>query len=348
MSIELETLDGQRRLRRGEPQLEVEGLTMSYWTREGDITAVRDATFTLHKGEALGIVGESGCGKTSIALALMRLLPDNGEIVGGAVRLNGLDLVPLPEREMRKHRWRDIAMVFQGAMNAWNPVYTVGAQIKEAMDAHARRQLTRSEARRRISELFELVGLNPAMQDRFPHEFSGGMRQRAVIAMALSCDPQVIIADEPTTALDVIVQDRILKELKKIQTELDMSIIYISHDLAVIAEVTDTIGIMYAGNIVEVGPTRQIYRQAQHPYSRLLLSSTPSIRGARRKFASLKGEPPNLLNPPEACRFHPRCPLATSRCEEHEPPLEEVLPGHRTACWHHDKVETLREEEMRA
>jgi peptide/nickel transport system ATP-binding protein len=349
MSITFSGLEGERgHTRRGDALLEVEDLTMTYTTREGSITAVNRINFTLHKGEALGIVGESGCGKTSVALSLMGLLPENGEITGGQMRLNGLDLVPLPEREKRKHRWRDIAMVFQGAMNAWNPVYQVGAQIKEAMDAHMERRLTRREARTRISELFELVGLNPDMQDRYPHEFSGGMRQRAVIAMALSCDPQVIIADEPTTALDVIVQDRILKQLKMIQDELDMSIIYISHDLAVIAEVTDTIGIMYAGNLVEIGPTHSVYIEAKHPYSELLLSSTPSIRGPRKKFAPLAGEPPNLMNPPNACRFHPRCPLATTQCEQHDPPLESVTPGHQTACWHYEKVSELRDREITA
>ncbi len=349
MSIDLETIEGQRRTtRRGDVQLEADGLTMRYTTRAGDVSAVEDVSFTLHKGEALGIVGESGCGKTSVALSLLRLLPDNGHIVSGEIRLNGKNLVPLSDKEMRRHRWRDIAMVFQGAMNAWNPVYTVGTQIREAMNAHADSRVRAETARARISELFEMVGLEPAMQDRYPHEFSGGMRQRAVIAMALSCDPQVIIADEPTTALDVIVQDRILKQLKRIQEELDMSIIYISHDLAVIAEVTDTIGIMYAGQVVELGPTNEVYEQAKHPYSEMLLSSTPSIHGPRQKFAPLEGEPPNLLNPPPACRFHPRCPLATSKCEQHEPPLETVTPGHDTACWHWEQVETLSTREMDA
>jgi peptide/nickel transport system ATP-binding protein len=347
MSIDTQTgATSRRTTRRGEPLLEVDGLVMRYTTSEGDVSAIEDVSFTLHKGEALGIVGESGCGKTSIALSLLRLLPDNGHIVGGQIRLNGEDLVPLNERQMRQRRWTDIAMVFQGAMNAWNPVYTVGAQIHEAMQAHSRERLRRSHTRGRIGELFEMVGLEPAMQDRYPHEFSGGMRQRAVIAMALSCDPQVIICDEPTTALDVIVQDRILKQLKQIQEDLEMSLIYISHDLAVIAEVTDTIGIMYAGKLVEIGPTREIYVEASHPYSELLLSSTPSIRGPRRQFAPLEGEPPNLMNPPPACRFHPRCPLMTDRCKQHEPPLDEVSAGHATACWHHDEVHNLRTREM--
>ncbi len=327
----------------GEPLLEVEGLVMHYRTKEGDVSAVDDVTFTLHQGEALGLVGESGCGKTSIAMSLLRLLGTNAVIKEGEILLNGKDLVPLSDREMRSHRWRDISMVFQGAMNAWNPVYKVGDQIVEAMRTHFP-DITIPEAKERIVELFNLVGLTPEMMDRYPHEFSGGMRQRAIIAMALSCDPQLIIADEPTTALDVIVQDRILKQLKEIQQDLGMSIIYISHDIAVIAEVSDRIAVMYAGKIVELGPTEEVFARPKHPYSWLLLSSTPSIKGARRKLAPLEGEPPNLLNPPPACRFHPRCPFATEKCWTEEPPLEEVAPRHFTACWHHDQVPELGEE----
>lgn len=335
--------DGRPDLRRGDPLLEVDGLVMNYETKEGDVSAVQDVSFTVHKGEALGLVGESGCGKTSVALSLLRLLPDNAKYKAGEIRLNGKDLLSLPEKEMRKHRWRDIAMVFQGAMNAWNPVYTVGEQIREAMETHFDHRVTDDEARTKISELFEMVGLDPQMRTRYPHEFSGGMRQRAVIAMALSCDPQVIIADEPTTALDVIVQDRILKQLKDIQDELGMSIIYISHDLAVIAEVTERIGIMYAGKLVEYGPTEQVYVKSWHPYSQLLLSSTPSIRGPRRKFAPLEGEPPNLIAPPSGCRFHPRCPLMTDKCVQSEPPLEPTRGGDLSACWHWERVPELDE-----
>ena len=273
------------------PLLEVDRLVMNYTTEKGDVSAVQDVTFTLHEGEALGLVGESGCGKTSIAMSLLRLLADNAEFRGGEIRLDGTNLLDLSPEEMRQRRWNDISMVFQGAMNAWNPVYKVGDQIREAMDLHFRPRLSTAEVEERIERLFALVGLNPAMADRYPHEFSGGMRQRAIIAMALSCDPKVIIADEPTTALDVIVQDQILQELKKIQAELGMSIIYISHDIAVIAEVTDTIGVMYAGKLVELGPTNEVFARPKHPYAYLLLSSTPSVTGPRRKLAPLKGEP---------------------------------------------------------
>ncbi len=320
------------------PLLEVDHLVMNYVTERGDVSAVEDVSFTLHQGEALGLVGESGCGKTSIAMSLLRLQAENAVFKSGEIRLNGENLLALPEDEMRRHRWKDIAMVFQGAMNAWNPVYRVGDQIREALDLHFRPRLSDAEATERISRLFEMVGLNPAMANRYPHEFSGGMRQRAVIAMALSCDPSIIIADEPTTALDVIVQDQILQELKKIQRELGMAIIYISHDIAVIAEVTDTIGIMYAGKLVELGPTVEVFARPKHPYAFLLLSSTPSVTGPRRKLAPLEGEPPNLLNPPTGCRFHPRCPFATERCSIEEPPMETIADGHRVACWNWREV----------
>jgi peptide/nickel transport system ATP-binding protein len=242
---------------------------------------------------------------------------------------------------MRQRRWKEIAMVFQGAMNSWNPVYRVGDQIREALDTHYRGVMNYDEQRTHMEKLFTSVGLPPSMLDRYPHEFSGGMRQRAVIAMALSCGPQLIIADEPTTALDVIVQDQILKELKRIQADMGMSIVYISHDIAVIAEVTDSLGVMYAGNLVEYGPTAQVFARPRHPYAYLLLRSTPSISGPRRQLAPLKGEPPDLLNPPTGCRFHPRCPFATERCVVEQPPLEDIGDGHRVACWHHDEVPEL-------
>lgn len=323
-----------------EPILVVDDLTMHYTVKAGEVQAVDNVSFTLGKGEALGLVGESGCGKTSVAMTLIRLLADNAHIVGGRILLEGEDLAKLTDAEMRHHRWKDISMVFQGAMNAWNPVYRVGDQIWEAMEQHFP-LMNETDGRRKIAELFELVGLSPAMMDRYPHEFSGGMRQRAVIAMALSCDPKLIIADEPTTALDVIVQDQILAELKKIQRDLGMSIIYISHDVAVIAEVSDRIGVMYAGRLVELGPTDEVFPRPRHPYTYLLLASTPSVKGPRRKLAPLEGEPPDLLDPPSGCRFHPRCPWATEICTNEEPPFIDVDERHRVACWHWEEVPEL-------
>ena len=323
------------------PLLEVDHLVMNYTTEKGDVSAIQDVSFTLNEGEALGLVGESGCGKTSIAMSLLGLAADNARFDEGEIRLDGTNLLALTPEQMRQRRWNDISMVFQGAMNAWNPVYKVGDQIREAMDLHFRPRLSNSEVEARIAKLFELVGLNPAMANRYPHEFSGGMRQRAIIAMALSCDPKIIIADEPTTALDVIVQDQILQELKSIQADLGMSIIYISHDIAVIAEVTDKIGVMYAGKLVELGPTDEVFAKPKHPYAYLLLSSTPSVTGPRRKLAPLEGEPPDLLNPPTGCRFHPRCPYATDNCAIEEPPITEIESGHQVACWNWQEVPEL-------
>ena len=320
------------------PILEVKNLVMNYEIKAGMVSAVEDVSFIVPRGKSLGLVGESGCGKTSVALTLMKLMPNNARILGGEVLLDGENLLELNKEEMRQRRWADVSMVFQGAMNSWNPVYTVGDQIREAMDLHWDPKPTAGEAREKTEELFHLVGINPEMIQRYPHEFSGGMKQRAVIAMALSCDPKLIIADEPTTALDVIVQEQILVELKKIQHGFGMSIIYISHDIAVIAEITDLMGVMYAGKLVEVGPTSEVFARPRHPYTWLILSSTPSITGPRRQLAPLEGEPPNLLDPPSGCRFHPRCPFATEICSNEEPPLSEIVEGHSIACWNHEQV----------
>ena len=315
-----------------EPVLKVVDLTLRYLTRGGEVKAVQDVSFELEQGQALGLVGESGCGKTSVANCLMRLLPDNARLAGGQVFLDGQDILPLSEVEIREYRWRRIAMVFQAAMNALDPVYKVGQQVVEAIETHGV-ETTMAEARERVVRLFRMVGLDPALTERYPHEFSGGMRQRAVIAMALSCDPAVIIADEPTTALDVIVQDRILRELKTIQQDLSMAVIYISHDIAVIAEVTDRIGVMYAGRLVEYGDTVDVFRAPLHPYTAALMGSFPSVTGERRPLANLSGEPPNLIDPPPGCPFHPRCQHATQECREKYPP--KVYRGSQWAdCWH--------------
>lgn len=313
--------------------LKVENLTMHYSTRAGEVSAVDNVSFSLKKGESLGLVGESGCGKTSVANSLLKLLPDNAVIKGGHIYLNGTDLVPLNEEQMRKVRWKKISMVFQAAMNALNPVYRVGDQIIEALENH-RLVKSNEEARHRIEDLFELVGLDSKMIDRYPHEYSGGMRQRAVIAMALSCHPDLIIADEPTTALDVIVQDNLLREMTALQDQLGMSMIYISHDIAVIAEVSDKIGVMYAGRLVEFGTAEQIFKHPLHPYTYGLMSSFPSIIGPKRELTTLPGEPPDLLHPPSGCRFHPRCPFATEECALRPPEFRDMGDGHLVACDH--------------
>jgi peptide/nickel transport system ATP-binding protein len=306
---------------------------MHYMTRQGPVYAVDQVSFNLGRGDSLGLVGESGCGKTSVAISLLKLLPENAEILGGEILLNGTDLVPLSESQVRKYRWKNVSMVFQAAMNSLNPVYTVNEQILEAMREHLP-QLSESEMDGRVDHLFELVGLDPTIKTEYPHQYSGGMRQRAVIAMSLSCNPDVIIADEPTTALDVIVQDQLLKKIKEIQEQLDMAMIYISHDIAVIAEVAERVGVMYAGRMAELASSVEIFHRPLHPYTMGLMSSFPSIIGERTELVTIPGEPPDLLDPPTGCRFHPRCPFATEICRTDEPEFKEHAPDHWTACWH--------------
>ena len=313
--------------------LEVKDLTMHYMTRKGPVYAVDNVNFHVGRGEAIGLVGESGCGKTSVAISLLKLLPDNARIHQGEILLNGSDIVPISDREMNQRRWRDISMVFQAAMNSMNPVYTVEEQIFEAMREHTP-QLSDNEMSEKIDFLFELVGLDPGLRDQYPHQYSGGMRQRAVIAMALSCDPDIIIADEPTTALDVIVQDQLLKQIRDIQKQLNMAMIYISHDIAVIAEVSQRVGVMYAGKLAEMAASDVIFHRPIHPYTMGLMSSFPSIVGDKTDLVIIPGEPPDLLSPPTGCRFHPRCPFATEICREQEPEFKDHDSNHFAACWH--------------
>ena len=294
--------------------LEVKNLSMHYDTLDGNVDAVKDISFSVKNGESFGLVGESGCGKTSVAMTLLQLQPDNSVITEGSIKLDGKELIGLSENELRKVRWDSISIVFQGAMNAWNPVIKIGEQIREAMREHSP-DSSKQKNIEKINELFNMVGLDETISDRFPHELSGGMKQRAVIALALSCDPKIIIADEPTTALDVVIQDQILNEIKKVQDLLGLSLIYISHDIAVIAEMTDKIAVMYAGSIVEIGPTKSVFESPKHAYTKALLDSTPSIQGEKKKLASLDGEPPSLINEIKGCSFSPRCPSPSSSCK---------------------------------
>ena len=312
--------------------LSVRNLTLEYKTRKGYVSAVDNVSFELKGGQAMGLVGESGCGKTTIAMALLRLSPENAVIRQGQILLDGQDILKISEQQMRDVRWARISMVFQAAMNALDPVYRVGDQIIEALDRH-QISLSPEQKRQFVVELFKLVGIDPKMISRYPHEFSGGMRQRAVIAMALACNPSLIIADEPTTALDVIVQDQVLRELARIQKTMNMSMIYISHDIAVIAEVADIIGVMYAGCMVEKADTRTIFQSPRHRYTKALLSTFPSIVGPKSELVALPGDPPDLLMPPPGCRFHPRCPHMINRCRHEKPPFEPVGDGHWAACW---------------
>lgn len=311
--------------------LSVENLKTYFDTTKGDVKAVDNVNFSLEKSDALGIAGESGCGKTTTALSLMRLLPSNGKIIDGSVMLDGMDLVRMREEELRKNiRWKRISIVFQGAMNALNPVHKVGDQIVESIITHE--PVTREEAFDSSLKLLELVGINPDRASHYPFEFSGGMRQRVMIAMALSCSPDIVIADEPTTALDVIVQAQILKLLNDLQKRLGLSLIVISHDLSVIAEICNKVAIMYAGKIVEYSDAVSLFKEPLHPYVQGLMGSFPNIRGPKRELQSIPGAPPDLINPPPACRFHPRCPYMWGLCREVEPKLLEHRPNHFAAC----------------
>jgi oligopeptide transport system ATP-binding protein len=316
------------------PLLEVNDLRTQFFTQDGVVKAVNGVSFTLNEGEALGLVGESGCGKSVSALSLMRLIPSPpGKIVGGEVLFDSRDLLKLKEDDMRKVRGNDIAMIFQDPMTSLNPVLTVGRQISEALELH--KGMNKKQSRARTIELLELVGIPAASSrvDDYPHQFSGGMRQRVMIAMALSCEPKLLIADEPTTALDVTIQAQILELMRELRDRLGMSIVLITHDLGVVAEMADEVAVMYAGRVVERGPTDALLRSPQHPYTEALLHSIP-IPGMtyRERLKVIRGMVPNPVNWPKGCRFEPRCDYAFDRCRGEDPPL---MPAgaQSSACW---------------
>lgn len=312
--------------------LEVNNLKMYYSVRRGDVKAVDGVSFEIEKGESMGLAGESGCGKSSMATTLLRLLPNNGRIVDGSIKFNGQEILTMPEEQFRKeYRWQKMSIIFQGAMNALNPVLRIGDQIAEAIITHE--NVSSAEAKTRAGDLLEMVGINSDRYRNYPHEFSGGMKQRAVIAMALACNPDLIIADEPTTALDVMVQAQVLEAIQDLRKKMGLSMMLISHDLSVIAQTCDKVAIMYAGRIVEYGPSKMVYNAPMHPYAYGLLSSFPDITAPKSPVQSIPGSPPNLLEPPTGCRFNPRCPLADEKCRTVEPELEHLGGnGHLVAC----------------
>ncbi|MEM1661858.1 MAG: ABC transporter ATP-binding protein [Desulfurococcaceae archaeon] len=314
------------------PLLEVRNLKIYFYTMAGPVKAVDDVSFTLERGEVLGIAGESGCGKSTTAYGIIRLVPPPGRIVGGEVIFEGENILKLSPEEFRKRiRWKKISMVFQGAMNAFNPVFTIGEQLAEVLVVH--KGLTKKEAYAEAANLLKMVGIDPIRLRSYPHELSGGMKQRAMIAMALALDPPLVIADEPTTALDVVVQAQVMNLLKKLQRERGMSIILITHDLSLIAEIADKVMVMYAGKAVELGTSEHIYLTPKHPYTIGLINSVPRLKGEIRKLHYIPGVPPDLIMPPPGCRFHPRCSYVFKPCKETEPPMVEVEPGHYVACW---------------
>ncbi len=312
------------------PLLEVKNLKTYFETQEGLVRAVDDVSFSLDEGESLGLAGESGCGKTTAALSIMRLLPKNGRIVEGSIDYQGYDLTKLSPAQLRSIRWQHISIIFQGAMNALNPVKKVGNQIAEPIKLHE--GVDDEVANKRVGELLELVGIHKDRADEYPHEFSGGMRQRVMIAMALACNPKLVIADEPVTALDVMIQAQILELLERLKRELHLSMILISHDLSVMAETCDSMAIMYAGKIVETGTVRNVFKDSKHPYTKDLIGAFPDIKGSRTLPAYIPGNIPSLIHPPEGCRFHPRCKFAWQKCVDQEPTLDLVGDGHRAAC----------------
>jgi oligopeptide/dipeptide ABC transporter ATP-binding protein len=315
------------------PQMQIRDLKTHFFTEDGVVRAVDGISYVLEKGQTLGLVGESGCGKSVSALSVMRLVSPPGRIVQGEILLDGLDLLGVPESGMRQVRGNRVSMIFQEPMTSLNPVFTIGNQIMEAIRVH--QKVSRNEARDRTIEMLRKVKI-PAAEtrvDEFPHQMSGGMRQRVMIAMALACDPEVLIADEPTTALDVTIQAQIMELLAELQSDFEMSILLITHNLGLVAEVSDHIAVMYASKVVESTSTRELFASPLHPYTHGLLTSVPTLGMPRdRELNVIPGQVPNPLHFPSGCKFHPRCPLAEERCQKEEPLLKEVRPGHWAAC----------------
>lgn len=322
--------------------LQVRDLSVSYSAERGRVQAVTDVSFDLHAGETLALIGESGCGKSTLNLALLRLLPREGRIDTGSIiytRRDGsqVDIRGLNTRQLKRFLWAECSMVFQGALNSLNPVIRVSAHVYDTAQAHG---MGRKEARDRALDLFAKVRLDAKrVFNAYPHELSGGMRQRVLLALSLLLRPNVVIMDEPTTAVDILTQRSIMDVIKALREELDFSIIFISHDLAVAAEIADTIATMYAGQIVEKGPVEEVFYRSQHAYTYSLLAAAPRLSGDVQTLQSIPGSPPDLIHPPQGCRFSERCPFATDICYETPPPMETASgPDHRVACYHSDQV----------
>ena len=317
------------------PKLKVSGLKAYYFTENGIIRGVDGVNFEIAEGESLGVVGESACGKSTLGTALMRSIQSPGRVVEGSITLGGDDITKIPSSEFdSKIRWKRIAMVFQGAMNALDPVYTIESQLREILIEHHFRDIKIDD---KIAESLQQVGLDMSIAKRYPHELSGGMKQRVVIAMALLLNPDILIADEPTTALDMLVQSQIISLLKKLQKEKGITIILITHDLALVSQITDRIGIMYAGQLVEFSTTKDIYKNPRHPYTQALIEAIPRLRTEDKKIHFVKGSPPSLLSPPMGCRFQDRCVHAMDVCKR-DPPEFETETGY-VRCWLYEESE---------
>jgi oligopeptide/dipeptide ABC transporter ATP-binding protein len=316
-------------------RLVVENLSIEYATDEGPVRAVDDVSFEISAGQRLGLVGESGCGKTTVAKALIGLLPENGSVVEGSIRLEDgartVEVTDADQKTLRSLRWRDLATISQSAMNALDPVYTVGDQIVEAIRLHE--DVSKQSALNRAETLLDRVGLDSERVDSYPHQLSGGMRQRVMIAMALALEPAFILADEPTTALDVITQDHILDQIDRLTEETGNSLLMITHDISVVAETCDRVGVMYAGELVEVGPLETVFTNPEHPYTQGLLNAFPSLEDEESELITVTGEPPDLHNPPTGCRFYDRCPYREDRCQQGRPELTRRESGQAARCY---------------
>lgn len=325
--------------------LEVEDLETRYRTEDGrDVHAVNGVSLELYENETLGLVGESGCGKTTLAKSLIKLLPKNGRIEGGTVSYAGEDLADFSKKEMRKKiRWKEISIIPQSSMNALDPVHTVGNQIIQAIRVHEK-DVSKKEARERAKDLFQRLGLEPERIDEYPHQFSGGMAQRGTIALALAVNPSIILADEPTTALDVVIQDRILRMMGDIMDEFNSAMIMITHDMSVVSESCDRIAVMYGGRVIEIADAETIISDPRHPYALGLRNAFPDISKSGQDLISIPGSPPELIEPDEGCAFAPRCPFAVDECWDKTPEPQEFEDGHYVECHRADEKELLQEE----
>ena len=317
--------------------LDIRDLSVVYATEDGVVRALNKATLQLHKGETLGLVGETGAGKTTLARGIMRLVPQPpGKITSGEVIYDGTDLLKLPEREMRQLRGRQISMIFQDPMTSLNPVMTVGHQIQEVITTH-HPHLSKDEARKQAEEMLEMVGISASRYDDYPHQFSGGMKQRVVIAIAVACNPQLLIADEPTTALDVTIQAQVLEMIHDLKRKNNTAMLLITHDLGVVAQNCDSVAIIYAGEVVEYGTLRQVYKQIMHPYTEGLFNSVPSLETTAKRLAAIDGMMPDPTALPQGCKFADRCKYATERCRKEEPALVEMSDGHKVRCFRYSE-----------